>query len=301
MIYEQDQDLRQLLDERARSYSPNRAWITSRVASGRAPHRPTASRGVVLAAAAVVFCAGFVWGLRSATGPEAISTVSDDGATSELDEPSPLVDPDADQIDPEELVVVGADETTTTSTADGSETADGSGTADGSETADGSGTNGEPTATPEPTTATPTTDGSGTDGEPTPTPEPTPATPTTTTTIISVASTLGTTTEVEQTTTTSGVVVDAPDSCYVQTDGIEVFDSAFEFAQSYTFLDEDGRFVLNTSSLGPADDIEDEERSIEWTVETYGYDHVEVYSVAAVEPQGGRSEPVVCRRHVLLD
>lgn len=282
MNYDEDQDLRQLLDDQARAYSPDRERIMALVDGGRYPSRRfDIGRAALAVAATVLVGAGSAWVLLASDRDGAVTTVGDESVTTEIAVTAPPTESEPELGDGTELGGGDNSSFSTTSSVDD----DGAPSGEATPLTVGSASSTGPTTTGPTTTGPPTTG-------PTATEPPTSTTlPTTTSTAEPTTST--TEPEVDD--------VDPPDSCYVQTDGIEIFDSAFRFADSYAFFGAGGDFVLSTSSLGPPDDVEDEEQSIEWTARTYGYDHVEVYSVAAEGPEGGRSQPVVCRRHIDLD
>lgn len=76
--------------------------------------------------------------------------------------------------------------------------------------------------------------------------------------------------------------------------GVEIHDSAADWADSYSFYDRNGRFLLNTTSLGAPDNTEPHEPSIEW--ESTDFEESLVYSVAAVHAQGAESARKTCVR-----
>lgn len=95
--------------------------------------------------------------------------------------------------------------------------------------------------------------------------------------------------------------VEQPSSCQVQIGtnslaGVEIHHPQSAWAPSYIFYDSSGNFIISTNSLGPPDDLEPDEPSIEWTSSGNGFEESDVYSVAAEHEQGVPSSPVTCSR-----
>ena len=97
-------------------------------------------------------------------------------------------------------------------------------------------------------------------------------------------------------------VVDPPDNCIVEASnnsrdrGVEVHENDFDRAGSYTFYNQNGGVVLRTSQAGPPDDLDTNPYGdYEWFAEDSGFNHRNVYSVAA-ERFGVESAPITCQR-----
>lgn len=96
-------------------------------------------------------------------------------------------------------------------------------------------------------------------------------------------------------------LVEQPSSCQVQIGtnslaGVEIHHPQSAWAPSYIFYGSSGNFIISTNSLGPADDLEPDEPSIEWTSAVHGFEESDVYSVAAEHEQGVASPPLTCSR-----
>lgn len=93
-----------------------------------------------------------------------------------------------------------------------------------------------------------------------------------------------------------------PSRCEVQISsrswaGVEIWHPSANWAPSYLFLSSNGSVLHSTANFGPADDIEPNEPSIEWTSDVNGYEESAVYAVAAFHQQGIASAPVTCSRN----
>lgn len=94
---------------------------------------------------------------------------------------------------------------------------------------------------------------------------------------------------------------DPPSGCLVEEDasyaglGVEVYETASNWAPSYTFYDRSGGVVVRTRDLGPFDTDGDDPTDREWFGAENGFDHRSVWSVAA-ERDGIESAPITCRR-----
>lgn len=327
-----EDDLRSLLDDFASHYKPDRQRLASLLDDGGSPLRLTglalvrpAALGAAMLVAAITLVASVLafpdsgQPIVAVDAPPAETTTGPSPVGPSTSESSPGTTTSIAPLDTATTRVASRLSSTTSPVGDtGDEPGNGETTTTEEAAGQGPATTDEyaesgrsttiasiaPGPTTRPGSSSTTTTGSTTTSAPptTTTPAPTKR-PTTTAPSTSRSTTTAPTTTTASTTTTppSTMPVDRPDSCYVQTDGIEVFDDAFEFAYSYDFHGQNGELILNTSSLGPPDDIETRERSIEWTVDEYGYPHELVYYVAASEADGSSSDLVYCRRHVLLD
>ena len=221
---------------------------------------------------------------RSATDPTDTADASD-GATAQ-----PPADPRADSPTSQTSDAAPADgpsstgQTTATSPTVGPDPA---------EDPPGDGTTGESPVTTRPATTTTRA-----------TPVTTPKAPVATTTSTTTTTTRPTTTTVPPTGVVTAAVAVTPDYCEVQIGsgplaGVEIHHYDGVFSSDYVFYNIDGDIVVWTSILGPYDDYEPAEPSIEWTSDHHGYEESVVYWVAGRSPDGGYSNAARCA-HVFV-